>query len=77
MRTKITKRQVDALLPGCIIADEEVKGFVARRMPSGAVTYGFRYRDKKTASSAGLLSGCMGRSRQTRCGISPRSAPAR
>ena len=49
MRTKITKRQVDALLPGCIIADEEVKGFVARRMRSGAVTYGFRYRDKKTS----------------------------
>ncbi len=47
MRVKITKRQVDALSPGSIIADEEVKGFVARKLPSGAVTYGFRYRDKK------------------------------
>src|SRR5258708_17050835 len=48
MRVKITKRQIDALTPGGIVADEEVKGFVARKLPSGAVTYGFRYRDKKT-----------------------------
>jgi integrase len=48
MRAKITKRQVDALRPGEIIADEEVKGFVARRLISGIVTYGFRYRDKTT-----------------------------
>jgi integrase len=48
MRIKITKRQVDALASGSIIADQEVRGFVARKLPSGAVTYGFRYRDKKT-----------------------------
>src|SRR3954471_5169224 len=48
MLVKITKRQVDALLPGDLIVDEEVRGFVARKLPSGAVTYGFRYRDKKT-----------------------------
>ncbi len=48
MRVKITKREVDALKPGCIVADDEVRGFVARRLPSGAVTYGFRYRDKKS-----------------------------
>jgi hypothetical protein len=48
MRVKITKREVDSLLPGGIIADEEVRGFVARKLLSGAVTYGFRYRDKKS-----------------------------
>ena len=40
MRGKITKAAVDALKPGDILADTEVKGFVARRLPSGVVTYG-------------------------------------
>ena len=44
MRGKITKAAVDALKPGDILADTEVKGFVARRLPSGVVTYGLRYR---------------------------------
>jgi hypothetical protein len=48
MRVKITKREVDSLVLGSIIADEEVRGFVARKLLSGAVTYGFRYRDKKS-----------------------------
>jgi len=48
MRVKITKQEIDALEPGCIVADDEVRGFVARRLPSGAVTYGFRYRDKRS-----------------------------
>ena len=48
MRGKITKRKVDNLEAGDILADEEIKGFVARRLDSGAVTYGFRYRDKST-----------------------------
>jgi integrase len=43
---KITKRSVEALKPKSIISDEEIKGFVARRPGSGAVTYGFRYRPK-------------------------------
>jgi integrase len=46
MLAKISKRNVDALRPGQYISDPEVRGFVARRLPSGAVTYGFRYRDK-------------------------------
>lgn len=46
MRARISKRKVDAMKAGEIIADEEIKGFVARRLGSGAVTYGFRYRDK-------------------------------
>src|SRR5436190_23255993 len=47
MQAKITKRTVDALKAG-ILADTEIKGFVARRLDSGAATYGFRYRDKTT-----------------------------
>jgi integrase len=30
---------------GDILADTEIKGFVARKLESGAVTYGFRYRE--------------------------------
>ncbi len=44
MRKTITKRAVDALKPGEIIADDAVMGFVARRLPSGLLSYGFRYR---------------------------------
>ena len=44
MRGKITKTAVDGLKPGDTLADTEVKGFVARRLPSGVVTYGLRYR---------------------------------
>ena len=49
MRGKISKSAVDALQPGQIIACNNPVGFVARRLPSGAVTYGFRYRDKHTS----------------------------
>jgi integrase len=48
MRVKITKRQIDILTSGAILADEEVRGFVVRKLATGAVTYGFRYRDKTT-----------------------------
>jgi integrase len=44
VRGKISKAAVDALRPGDVIADTEVKGFVARRLPSGQVSYGLRYR---------------------------------
>ena len=44
MRAKIKKATVDALQKGEVLADSEVKGFVARRLPSGVVTYGLRYR---------------------------------
>lgn len=47
MPAKITKRSVDALKSG-ILADNEIKGFVVRRLDSGAATYGFRYRDRAT-----------------------------
>lgn len=52
MRAKITKRQIDMLTPGAILADEEVRGFVVRKLSTGAVTYGFRYRDKTTGHLA-------------------------
>jgi integrase len=44
MRGKITKAAIDLLEESQILADTEVKGFVARRLPSGVVTYGLRYR---------------------------------
>ena len=44
MRGKITKAAVDALKPGDILADTDVKGFVVRCLQSGVITYGLRYR---------------------------------
>jgi integrase len=46
MNTKITKTAVDRLKPGAILADISPIGFVARKLPSGAVTYGYRFREK-------------------------------
>lgn len=43
MRKLITKRAVDALKPGEAIADSELPGFVVRRLPSGRLSYGYRY----------------------------------
>jgi hypothetical protein len=34
MRVKITKREADSLVPGNIIADEEVRGFVPESYPA-------------------------------------------
>jgi integrase len=59
MPAKITKRSVDALETG-IIADTEIKGFVVRRLDSGAATYGFRYRDKTTGKQRWLGLGLHG-----------------
>jgi integrase len=50
MRGKITKSAVDKLKPGAIIADANPIGFVARRLPSGAITYGYRYRDPQSGA---------------------------
>lgn len=46
MQAKIIKTRVDALRPGEILYDTEIKGFVARALASGKVTYGFRYRNR-------------------------------
>lgn len=60
MQIKITKTQVDRMTAGDILADKEVKGFVARCLTSGAVTYGYRYRDKKTGKQRWLGLGLHG-----------------
>ena len=44
MRGKITKTLIDGLRPGDVIADSDTRGFIARCLPSGAVSYGVRYR---------------------------------
>ncbi len=47
MQTKIVKRTIDQLQPRQSIADNEVKGFRARCLPSGVITYEFRYRNRQ------------------------------
>lgn len=42
---KITKTRVEQIKPGSILYDSEIKGFVARSLSSGRVSYGFRYRN--------------------------------
>jgi integrase len=43
MRKTITKRAVDALRPGQIIADDQLPGFVCRCLPSGRLAFGYRF----------------------------------
>jgi len=50
MGVKITKRRVDALKAGETLYDDEVKGFVVRKLPSGVISYGFRYRNGNAQS---------------------------
>ena len=47
MQGKINKSAVENLQPGELLADVEVKGFVARCLPCGTVSYGYRYRNAK------------------------------
>ena len=54
MRAKINKTSVDALKRGDILADSEIRGFVARRLPSGIVSYGLRYRARGKQRWLGL-----------------------
>jgi len=46
VKTTINKTAVEALAIGERIVDRDIDGFVARRLDSGAITYGFRYRIK-------------------------------
>jgi integrase len=48
MIRKISKSAVDNLKPGQIIVDSTLAGFMVRRLPSGVVTYGYRYRDRRS-----------------------------
>jgi integrase len=50
MQTKITKRKVDSLQGGDILYDDEIKGFVVRRLRTGVITYGYRYRNDAGSS---------------------------
>jgi integrase len=60
MQGKIGKRAVDSLPIGASLADTEIRGFTARRLPSGLVTYGFRYRDKPSGQARWLSLGLHG-----------------
>lgn len=57
MRGKATKRAVDALRPGDFIADTDCRGFIVRRLPSGALNYGFRFRHRATGRRRWLALG--------------------
>jgi integrase len=50
MQVKISKTRIDKLEPGQILYDTEIKGFVARALKSGKVSYGYRYRNRGGAS---------------------------
>jgi integrase len=60
MLKAITKRTIDAMKPGDIVADETVEGFVARCLPSGKITYGFRYRQRSTGKRRWIALGLHG-----------------
>ncbi len=60
MQVRITKTKIDAMTAGQILADTEMKGFVARKLDSGAATYGYRYRDKTTGKQRWLGLGLHG-----------------
>ncbi|MGX0962751.1 integrase [Bradyrhizobium japonicum] len=60
MQVRISKTRVDRMTAGQILADKEVKGFVARKLDSGAVTFGYRYRDKTTGKQRWLGLGLHG-----------------
>lgn len=46
MKQLISKSTVDAMEKGASIVDTKIDGFIARKLPSGKVSYGFRYRGK-------------------------------
>jgi integrase len=60
VRKQVTKRAVDALKPGEYLVDTEVRGFVARCLPSGVLTYGFRYWNRATARRRWIALGIHG-----------------
>lgn len=59
-RKPITKRAIDALKPGRSIADDRVRGFIARRLRTGTVTFGFRYTSQVTGKRRWLPLGLFG-----------------
>ena len=55
MRVKISKRQVDALTPGGLIADEEVRGFVARKLASDTSPFDYGPDPRHIAAAAAAV----------------------
>jgi hypothetical protein len=66
MAARITKRAVDALEPGNRIADSEIRGFLVRRLDSGAASYAYRYRVKGTNQQRLISLGYTAPSQRTR-----------
>ncbi len=60
MQGKITKRSVDALTAGDVLWDIELKGFVARKLASGRVSFGLKYSDSRTGRQRWLALGLYG-----------------
>jgi integrase len=60
IKDKITKTAVDRLQAGELIRDTKIDGFVARKLPSGSVSYGYRYRDKTTGKERWMALGVHG-----------------
>ena len=56
MQTKITTRTVTALATGAYMRDTEIPGFLARRLPSGKVSFGYQYKinGKRSFASLGM-----------------------
>src|SRR6516225_9282364 len=48
MMTKITETEIKKLKPETRITDNTIKGFVARCLPSGEITFGYAYTNKAT-----------------------------
>lgn len=44
VKAKIEKSRVELMEAGTILGDTKIDGFVARRLKSGSIAYGFRYR---------------------------------
>src|SRR3954451_25194644 len=44
MKQLINKTSVDSMPKGAFLVDTRIDGFIARKLPSGRVSYGFRYR---------------------------------
>jgi integrase len=60
MQKRIGKRSIDALRVGQFIVDDNPRGFIARRLKSGTVTYSYLYRDKATGKQRWLGLGVQG-----------------
>ena len=77
MAARITKRAVDTLEPGGRIADSEIRGFLVRRLDSGAASYAYRYRVKGTNQQRLISLGLHGTITADQAQHSRRSEPAR